>query len=599
MDTRPPRSFVYDQNGDMHPLTYCIAIGISILIHVALIVFAGDNAIRFMTPVEATDVQKLALRQDYAIRVHDFPDDPERVYESVFEPVKTPYAVEMEDLLTAVPTDAPGGMLEPPAIPSELSGGMEAAIQTPPVADRVEPPRVWQPREPLLMLVDQITYSDTAPYARRDVQTIVRRAFAPDVALPMLLTDALESANRVGTPAYVAPQPPAVDAAVSETFKGGDRAPPESVEAGPVASGEAAADFFREIPAEVAPATPIENVLVATPVVYRPRRSDGHAYFRIDINRKGEDVLPPLPRDILLVQDASASLAMQRLHFCRQALVAVIDALQPEDRFNVLTFNTEYVYCFGKTWRSPTEANRAEARTFVEAIEPEGNTDIFTAIQSVLEMPRDPDRPMIVLFLSDGHSTAGDLQRDSEIIGQFSALNEGRISIFNVGVSRNSNAFLMSMLSYCNRGADALIAPDRFKITSLVDALHRSIARPVLTDIRFMFDTVSGAEVAPEVTAHLYLDRPMQLFGRVPEDQQRVVFQVRGLSGGTPYDMVFSLDLDEAARGESSLATDWAQARMFDAVGRQARDPDPKNLREMNELGRRYRIPVPFRDRLF
>ena len=277
----------------------------------------------------------------------------------------------------------------------------------------------------------------------------------------------------------------------------------------------------------------------------------------------------------------------------------MIDGLKPTDRFNVLKFDTEFTYCFGEAWESADAANRTRAKVFVDAIVTSGNTDIFSAMKSVLALPRDDERAMIVLFASDGRTTAGQLRQDTEIIGEFSALNAGRVSIFNFGVSPNSNAFLMSMLSFCNRGGPAVTASDRFKIPGMIDGVVSTLANPVLKDIRFMFDSASGADVSPEMTTHLYLDRPMQLYGRVPEDQKVVVFQARGNSAGTRYDMMFTIDLEHAERGASRLATEWAHAKMYDTVARHAREPSPALLYEMDELGKRYDVPVPFKERLF
>lgn len=600
MTTKQERSFIYDQSGDMHPMAYVVAIAASVLIHMALLYFAGNNTIYFSRGVEATVEQRLVLREDSAMKLDTIDEDPELPFEAQSEPLKDPYNVDVEELLLAVPTATSGATMEPPAVSADLNMSLGPAIQKPPVAQQVASPTPWQPREELVAMVDKIVYDEITPFERRDVPDIERKLFAPDVTLPYELSKALENAGRIGTPAYVNPVPPKVDdAAVAETLIGGEARMPEAVEAGPVASGEDAAEFFKEIPAEVAPAKPIENVLKTTVSVYRPRRSDGYIYFKVDVDRKTEDVLPPMPRDILLVQDASASLGQERLQFCSQAFHQILDTLKPTDRINVLKFNTVNTYCFGTTWQSADLATRAKAKAFVNAIQSEGNTDIFNAVKGVLDMPRSNDRVMLVILASDGRTTAGNLRRDSEIIGEFSKLNDGKVSVFNVGVSKSSNEFLLSMLSFCNRGGAAYISPDRFKIEAEVTGLYRSIANPVLADISFMFDSSSGADVAPQMTTHLYLDRPMQLYGRVPEDRTTVVFQARGVSQGKKYDMVFELDLQTAAKASSNLAMDWARAKMYDYVGEHAREPNAMLLYKMNELGRQYDITIPFKDRLF
>lgn len=600
MTTNHEKRVPYEEGGDLHLFVGILSIVISIGLHIVLVFFAGDSQINFVRALTTTLEQKLALRNDSAMHLETVRADPEIPPDKSAEPETDPYSVEIEDIFLSVPSATQAAAFEPPPAASDLNSDLGQEIQMPAVAEKVESITPWQPREEVLTISEKIVYEDIVPFQRRDVPEIERRLFTPDISLQYELKAALEDANRIGAPAFVNPAPPKVDDAdVAQTLQGGEKRMPESVEAGTVASGEDAAEFLKEVPSEVAPAKPIENVLQATVSLYRPRRSDGYAYFRIDVERKAEDVLPAIPRDILLVQDASASLSVERLHFCRQAFEAVVDGLKPTDRFNVVKFNTVNTFCFGTTWRNPDDSARKEAKAFISAIQADGNTDIFNAVNSVLEMPRDKNRVMVVILASDGRTTAGETRRDSEIIGKFSKLNEGKVSVFNVGVSKSSNEFLLSMLSFCNRGGGASIADDRFDIVKTVSRLYGTVGSPVLSDISFIFDSASRAEVAPAMTTHLYLDRPMQLFGRVPENTKQVVFQARGVANGKKYDMVFDLDLDRALVADRKLAQEWATARMYDYVAEFARKPHPMLLAEMNELGRAYDVTIPFKDRMF
>ncbi|MGI5868570.1 MAG: VWA domain-containing protein [Kiritimatiellia bacterium] len=600
MNENPNRRIRREEASDDHLTAFIVALVISFAIHAVLGFFAGDRTISFAGDFLATLDQKLALFTESALKVETFEEDPAAPLPDGDRDITNPYDVEIEDIFLSVPTATPAAVFEPPPAPGELFASQKPELQKPGPAAAAEPTAPWQPREDLVMVVDKIVYDDVVPFAPRVVPDIERKVFTPDVSLEYKLSEAIETAGSIGTPSYVAPAPPKVDdAEVAQTLVGGETRMPEIVEAGSIASGEKAAEFLREIPADVAPDKPIENVLKTGLVVYRPRRSDGYVYFRVDVDRKGADVLPPLPRDILLVQDASASLSIDRLNFCRQAFNDIVDGLPPTDRFNVMKFSTDTSTAFGNGWRRADAAAKAEAKTFIAGIESEGNTDIFNAMHAVLEMPRVSGRVMIVILASDGRATAGDVRRDAEIIGQFSKLNQGGVSVFNVGVSKTSNEFLLSMLSFCNRGGAAAIADDRFMIPGTIKRLFEGISSPVLTDIRFMFDSKSRAEVVPTMLTHLYLDRPMQLFGRAPEGTKSVVFQARGRSGENRYDMIFDLDLTTAASADKDLATAWATAQMYDYVAEHARNPSPALLETMNELGRQYNVTIPFRRRLF
>jgi hypothetical protein len=156
------------------------------------------------------------------------------------------------------------------------------------------------------------------------------------------------------------------------------------------------------------------------------------------------------------------------------------------------------------------------------------------------------------------------------------------------------------MLSFCNRGGPAEVANDRFEIPKVVGRVFDGVGSPVLTDIRFLFDTASGAVVTPRMTENLYLDRPLRLYGRAPAGTREVTFQARGRNGGKKYDMVFTLRLGDPApgSGDPSIASSWARTRIYDLVASYAGEEDPSTLAEMARIGLDHRIPIPFQDRL-
>ena len=121
----------------------------------------------------------------------------------------------------------------------------------------------------------------------------------------------------------------------------------------------------------------------------------------------------------------------------------------------------------------------------------------------------------------------------------------------------------------------------------------------MLSDIRFSFDTASGAVVGPKTTENLYLERPLRLFGRAEAGTREVVFQARGVNAGRAYDMVFDLSLGspEPGRGDPSIAKKWARTRIYDLVAEHIRTGDAAALAEMAEIGREHGVPIPFKEK--
>ena len=582
---------------------FAAAIAVSLALHAGLGWAVRDARVSlFGTSLPgATAAQRLRLREESALRTRIVPPPP-APRETDAAPADRASASTPAELLSSMDTDAPAGIFEPPPLPAGADASVGGLPAPPALASEAEPPVPWQPREQILEIAERFASDDLAAIPRREVAAIERDRAAADVVPEFRPAAAVEAAAGVPAFAWAAPVPARADLSAPQSLlEVPPEAPPPVEPAAAPDGGSAASAFLVEVPSEVAPAKPIENVLDAAIAIHRPRKDDGYVYFRVDVKRKGADVLPPVPRNILLVQDASRSIAPERLYQCREAFRRVLaSSLLPTDRFNVLAFNTANSYAFPDGWRAPTPENVAAATAFLDGIRPEGNTDIYNAMRGVLDLPRDPERSTLVFLLTDGVATAGDVRRDSRIIGEFSALNAGGVSVFGLGVSKRSDEYLLSMLSFCNRGGPAAIAHDRFEIPKTVGGVFDGVGSPVLTDIRFLFDTASGAVVTPRMTENLYLDRPLRLYGRAPLGTKDVTFQARGRNGGRKYDMVFTLRLGDPSpgSGDSSIATSWARTRIYDLIASYAGEADPATLAELARLGRDHGIPIPFQDRL-
>jgi hypothetical protein len=241
------------------------------------------------------------------------------------------------------------------------------------------------------------------------------------------------------------------------------------------------------------------------------------------------------------------------------------------------------------------------ANQFINGIQAKGNTDIYRAIEDILDLPTDPNRVLLVILLTDGSTTKGKITQDTEIISAFSQMNGGNASVFSISPGRKgNNDYLLSMLSFLNRGGPATMVKDRFETTSAAMNVFTSIARPVLTDVSFIFDSLSAAEVAPRNTTHLYLDTPLYIFGRVKKDVESVTFQANGKSYGKKYDMIFELPIDDpnVKKGESIIRKEWARARMFDLFAEYEKTKSSILAQEMRSLADEYDVTIPFEERI-
>jgi len=503
-------------------------------------------------------------------------------------------AVELHEALEAAGVNVPAAVLDPP--PVAQAGPSPAA---PRLAEPALPEAVsaWQPRQAVLAIEHRVADDSRALLARAPIPLIERAVKAPDIALPTELTPR----NADGAPrgpaarAVVADPPTTAPIALPAPSKAQAIPDPTPVPSERIVSESA--DLFTETREDVTPLEPIERVLTAGLAAYRWSGDEKHGFFRVAIERRGNDVLPVLPKDVLFLQDCSNSMSEKRLFFCREGLLRCLAELGPEDRFDVVSFRQTIDRCFG-TWMPNTPDNLDRAEIFVRGLRAGGNTDIYASLRKLVSLDRTPGRPVVVLLVSDGLATAGQTG-NSEIIRDFTDMNDGLISVFCIGTVQNANRYLLDLLSYRNRGGTLLVPDGRWDIPEMMVTTMREIKRPVLVDVNFRFPAEAAFEVYPVQTPNMYLDRPLVLYGRFPRGAERVAFQAVGRNGARTYDMLFDLDLAGRAPREEgeAVAREWARHRIYHDIGRYTRRRDPDVLRAIRRIARTYNVDVPHRGR--
>ena len=477
-------------------------------------------------------------------------------------------------------------LMEPPAtLDDHLAGDAEAIAEPSAVPER----QVWEPRQEILMIEKDLLPDEVGPLARRTIPSIRRVAQAPDVALP-IETTWLDKRGEGGLSPRKPDAPATFDIAERVVGGWGGRS---SLRLDQGSETEPSRMFPDKSP-ETRRVKPIENFLKADVSVYSSFRDRHYGYFKIEIRRAGAEVLPVLSKDILLVQDCSASMTEQRLFFCRQGLERCLSILDEKDRFNMASFRDSTAMCF-PGWVDGRAEHLDRARAFIRDMTAGGNTDIFASMKELMAVERQPGRPVIVLLFTDGCSTIG-LTRSSDIIGEFSKLNDGAISVFSLGTVQTANRYLIDLLSYCNRGDATVVATGRWGIPDAVRDLMKGVSRPVLSDLRFRFSGGRDVEVYPELTSNLYQDRALVLYGRYRRGTKHVVVQAMGRAGDAVCDMVFNIGVDSTARaGSRDIREGWARQKIYGLIGGYARTGQQSLLDEVWETARSYGVEVPHR----
>ena len=317
-------------------------------------------------------------------------------------------------------------------------------------------------------------------------------------------------------------------------------------------------------------------------------------YFRVRVASNASNPLPIASKDIVFMLDASGSIGNDRLSSCRKAVLEALDRLNTGDRFNVVAFRDKFSYAFPDTaWREVDVDSVEQARQWLSKLKAHGNTDVFRTLRSVLTLPRDPARPIVAFVATDGDATSG-MTRSAEIISRFSELNGGLVSIFMYGVKREANAYLMDMLTRCNRGGWSCHTGLRWLAAEGVPELSKKFEKPVLTDVAVIFTASSRAETYPKLVTNLCEGEPVEIYGVCPADQKELVFQMRGLNAVTAYASMFTLPFTAAQPLDKEVRTAWATRRLYEMIAEYTRKPNKKLFADMHTFARTYGISIPY-----
>jgi Ca-activated chloride channel family protein len=245
-------------------------------------------------------------------------------------------------------------------------------------------------------------------------------------------------------------------------------------------------------------------------VSYRQRGEDGF-FLLLVAPRLEVDEREVIAKDVIFVLDTSGSMRGEKLEQAQDALEFVLDELNEEDRFNIITFSTG-VRQYDDRLRPADE--RQEARRFVRNLTASGGTDINRALLEALDQV-DAERPTILIFLTDGLATEGEIETDRILDNVDDAAPEN-VRIFVFGVGDDVNTILLDTMAQAHRGASAYVRPGE-DIDEEVSAFYAKVSTPLLSDIELDFGGIRVEDTYPYPLPDLFVGTQLVLVGRYRE----------------------------------------------------------------------------------
>lgn len=527
-----------------------LSVILSIAAHFGIMYYARQ---RVMTRV-ALGVSRVVKRGP--MKVSDAQDIPEPIEISSFNDVKpekdAPVADDVIALTPRLESDLPvddGALSVPEIAMPEIS---TAEIPVEKLPELIVAPTAPEPAPEIKMITEAIAPSASSGILNMPSAATVEMPIDPGFGLPdfgggalppleseeELVSKIVKADEPVAAPKPEFIPPPEVMAKVDETVV--------------IAEKEAVRELVDSVNAEdLAKEVDVKLAHV--------RKHDG-TYFRVTVTPR--DNLKPVPKDLVVLIDASGSIGKERMRSIRQAAKTILrSAANTGDRFNLVAFRDRYSYAFN-SWQEYNVETFAQADNWLNNVAPFGRTDVFATIRSVLTLPREPSRPLIALVVTDGDANMG-VSSTSEIISQFSKLNDGLVSVYMYGVTSSANRELIDVLTQGNRGDSFIFTGERWRAGSGIEPMSRHFRDPVLTDLRLVFASDCEATAYPRLLKNLYRGERVEFVGRVPKGTNEISFSLKGLNGKDAYEAFFRLPVD-LRNSADDLERAWLNARAVD-----------------------------------
>lgn len=213
-------------------------------------------------------------------------------------------------------------------------------------------------------------------------------------------------------------------------------------------------------------------------------------------------------RDIILVLDTSGSMEGDKLAQAKEAAIYVIDHLNPQDRFNIVTFSTG-VRNYAPTLQRADDSG--DYVTFINGLEALGGTNISGALLEAAAIA-DPQRPPTILFLTDGLATEGVVETALLLSNVGQAVPAGT-RLFAFGVGDDVDTFLLDSLAESYRGTTTYVRPGQ-AIDEAVSSFYAKVSTPVLTNISLDFGDITVEQLYPDTLPDLFAGSQLVLTGR-------------------------------------------------------------------------------------
>src|SRR5215472_14355946 len=312
---------------------------------------------------------------------------------------------------------------------------------------------------------------------------------------------------------------------------------------------------------------------------------------------KGIDSTSAAPRKtVVILFDTSLSMQWEKLERSYQALETLLRSLKPDDKFNLVLFNSQ-IQTFQTTPVEADSNNVQHALDFVRSSRLRGGTNLQKALQEALKESSAPAGSRYLVLLSDGGATEGQI-RNTKLAAWYETewkrlpeISRPKTYVFAVGDVANLPLFKLLAREDGILENALSTEPLEFKLSSFLSKIGRS---PV-GQLGLTVSPESAVDAVYPLQDAAFAGSRAVWVGRYQKTAQDVGFAVHGVRDGAPLYMSIQGNLPRESADHPQLPRLWARARVDALLEKIERDgEDPASIEEIVRLSRQYKFVTPY-----
>jgi Ca-activated chloride channel homolog len=323
------------------------------------------------------------------------------------------------------------------------------------------------------------------------------------------------------------------------------------------------------------------------------------ALAQLSVQQPANGAVAQGSRTVVILMDTSLSMQWEKLERSYAAASKLLESLGPQDRFNLLLFNSG-VEEFKPAPIKAEQASVSAAMDWLRKSHLRGGTDLQKALQGGLNQFNDPTitaQGSALVLLTDGQATNGVIKTGK--LADWYAANWKKIpagrrpttDVFAVG--DDANLPLLRMLSRNGGVMEQLLStePVDYKLAAFLGKVGRS----PIGDLGLTVAPQGAVDKVYPLEDAVFDGGEARWVGEYSQPAKRVDFRVDGQQDGAGLKAETKVDFPAQAMEHDQLPRLWAGARVQSLLEQIERDGETEDsINEIIRLARRYKFVTPY-----